>query len=119
MFLLFEALALIETWFGTIYGFRALYTAGMWFCSGFPGCIHRCVERLFKKFSDDGLKFMVGAAIAMIGVGKCRQVLDQLPLFTLDAHLAMMGLCSSILSLPTGLGLSSSQITSLCALDDL
>ncbi|GKA55359.1 hypothetical protein Tco_0754308 [Tanacetum coccineum] len=69
MFLLYEALALIATFFVTLCGCKALHTAGMWFCSLFPGQGKR-VERLFKKFTDDGLKYMAGAAIAMIGVGK-------------------------------------------------
>ncbi|GJT71455.1 hypothetical protein Tco_1030741 [Tanacetum coccineum] len=67
------ALALIATWFGTVYGFKDYYAAKMWFCSLFPGQ-RQHVERLFKKFTNDGLKFKAGAAIAMIGVGKGTEI---------------------------------------------
>ncbi|GJY04370.1 hypothetical protein Tco_0370310 [Tanacetum coccineum] len=94
IFLLFEALTLIATWFGTVYGFRAYYAAEMCKTKSIVFSAKDSVSRDSLK-SSQTIYLSSGAAIAMIGVSKGTEVLDHSPLTTLNLRvLNIIGLLS-------------------------
>ncbi|GKA30609.1 hypothetical protein Tco_0716914 [Tanacetum coccineum] len=92
MFLLYEALALIATCFVTFYGCKALHIAGMWFCSLFPG--HEGPRPLTTLYL--GVLNIIGLLSFSFAPSNNRpDVFIFYSFLAINAHLAMMGLCSS------------------------